>query len=63
MCWVCDPDATVCGAVPVAMMDTINTTARTKGKQGYECTYYLSRVTPDRYVTFDNNIPLSVLIH
>jgi hypothetical protein len=47
------PVATVFSAVPVAMMDTINATARTEEKEeeGYECTYYyLSQITPDRYM-------------
>jgi hypothetical protein len=43
------------------MMDTINATARTEEKEeGYECIYYLSQITPDRYVTFDNNAIIRV---
>ena len=55
------PVATVFSAVPVAMMDTVNATARTEEKEeGYECIYYLSQITPDRYVTFDNNAIIRV---
>jgi hypothetical protein len=59
------PVATVFSAVPVAMMDTINATARTEEKEeeGYECTYYLSQITPDRDMLLLITMPLFVLIH